>query len=139
MDVQMQDGTTSGAKSTNGSGLTSLLGPSLNSTAGSASQPQTDAAKLEALRKATLHSYKNKFLNLRDKFDKVNATNAEYNTTLTSAKKKELSLQEEIDVLLDYLAEHGANDPDIARCLTNPPVLPNAASSSSRPAGQNGN
>ncbi|KAG8777806.1 hypothetical protein FRC19_011626 [Serendipita sp. 401] len=139
MDVQMQDATTSGAKSTNGSGLTSLLGSSLNSTAGSASQPQTDAAKLEALRKATLHSYKNKFLNLRDKFDKVNATNAEYNTTLTSAKKKELSLQEEIDVLLDYLAEHGANDPDIARCLTNPPVLPNAASSSSRPAGQNGN
>jgi hypothetical protein len=33
---------------------------------------QIDAAKLEAIRKATLNSYKNKFLNLRDKFDKVN-------------------------------------------------------------------
>jgi hypothetical protein len=34
---------------------------------------QIDPAKLEAIRKATLNSYKNKFLNLRDKFDKVNA------------------------------------------------------------------
>lgn len=84
---------------------------------------QIDAAKLEAIRKATLNSYKNKFLNLRDKFDKVNATNTEYTSTLANAKKKEEAIQDEINMLLDYLAQHGASDPEIAKCLSRPPSL----------------
>ena len=57
-------------------------GTSKTSAATSVSTPasmQIDAAKLEAIRKATLNSYKNKFLNLRDKFDKVNAVCYHFN------------------------------------------------------------
>jgi hypothetical protein len=54
---------------------TSTSNPALGISAGTMPTvpAQIDPAKLEAIRKATLNSYKNKFLNLRDKFDKVNA------------------------------------------------------------------
>lgn len=52
---------------------TSASAPIVSTSAVSASAAQPDPAKLEAIRKATLNSYKNRFLNLRDKFDRVNA------------------------------------------------------------------
>ncbi len=39
-------------------------------------------------------------------------------------------------MLLDYLAQHGASDPEIARCLTRPPTL--APTGSGRGGGMNG-
>lgn len=60
MDVQMQD-------------ASQPLQSTAATTTTAAPPVQIDPAKLEAIRKATLNSYKNKFLNLRDKFDKVNA------------------------------------------------------------------
>lgn len=53
---------------------TSASAPSVSTPAAAAAPAtQPDPAKLEALRRATLNSYKNRFLNLRDKFDRVNA------------------------------------------------------------------
>jgi len=129
MDVQMQDATSAPSTSvlpqTTPFQANTVLGTPKASVAPSipASAPvQIDAAKLEAMRKATLNSYKNKFLNLRDKFDKVNTvcsispnlsnysmgrsgtlltlvgfqTNTDYKATLANAKKKEETIQDEI-------------------------------------------
>ena len=113
MDVQMLDASPVTGLQTTLNHATSHPGSSsLTPATPAASSGVLDAAKLDAIRKATLHSYKNKFLNLRDKFDKINAvcdrsygihgsperlqTNVEYTNTLSSAKKKEEGMQEEI-------------------------------------------
>ncbi|PVF98128.1 hypothetical protein CPB86DRAFT_759059 [Serendipita vermifera] len=136
MDVQMQDASAPLAVTPITSQPGSSTATPVNPTPAAAAQ--VDPAKLEALRKATLNSYKNKFLNLRDKFDRVNATNTEYHNTLTNAKKKEEALQEEINMLLDYLAVHGASDPEIARCLRQPSLQSPPPNASSKPTALNG-
>jgi hypothetical protein len=72
MDVQMQDASAPALTVTPSASQPGSNNPNtpVNPTPTPA---QVDPAKLEALRKATLNSYKNKFLNLRDKFDRVNA------------------------------------------------------------------